>query len=236
MDLSRDSLRYLARRGHLSARRWLSATLIEKRLGIETSEPADLADFGLHAGERVRYEPSSWLSLRRALAPEAVANTDVFVDLGSGKGRIVLSAARHYPFARVIGVEIAAELTAVASANVEASRSRLRCRNIELVTADALEWEMPGDVTILFLYNPLRGEMFAAFAAHLVAELGRTPRPFRLIYNTPVEHDRLMATGCFEVLGEKAGLRPTKAWSKKLCIRTYGFVPALAAIVPPAAS
>jgi hypothetical protein len=59
----------------------------------------------------VRYEPSGWRSLRRILCAEDVSPGDVFVDLGSGKGRVILEAAQ-YPFHHVIGVEIAPELTA----------------------------------------------------------------------------------------------------------------------------
>src|ERR1700754_2580229 len=41
-----------------------------------------------------------------------------FVDLGSGKGRALLLASR-FPFRRIVGVEIAPELSRVAAANIE---------------------------------------------------------------------------------------------------------------------
>jgi hypothetical protein len=70
-------------------------------------------------------------------------------------------------------VEIAEELTAVARRNVEASRHRLRCQNVEHATPAALSWELPDDATILFLYNSVRGETFRAFVDKLVAALDR---------------------------------------------------------------
>jgi hypothetical protein len=111
----------------------------------------------------------------------------------------------------------------VARANVEASRDRLRCRDVTLVTADVLEYELPADVTVAYLYNPFRGETFGRFVSALVETLDREPRPFRLIYSTPVEHERLMRTGRFQLLREARGLRPGREWSRKLSIRMYGF-------------
>jgi SAM-dependent methyltransferase len=229
VSISPGSMHYNTRRLYLAVRRSLSAVLIDGRRGIETSDPANLGDFGLNGDGRVRYEPSSWLTLRRALPVRDVASTDVFVDLGCGKGRVVIDAARRYPFSRIVGIDIAPELIAVAANNVQASRGRLRCQDIELDAADAVEWELPDDVTILFLYNPLRGAAFRDFASNLATSLDRHPRPFRLIYNTPVEHERLMATGRFRVSRETRGLRPTAGWSKKLSIRTYEFVAAAGA-------
>jgi Histone methylation protein DOT1 len=52
---------------------------------------------GLDQPERMLYAPSSWLFLPRALRSLDVDSDDVFVDFGSGKGRVVFQAARH-PF------------------------------------------------------------------------------------------------------------------------------------------
>ena len=50
---------------------------------------------------------------------------DVFLDLGAGKGRMLLAASR-YPFRRVIGVELSDRLAAIARSNVAAFRLRAR--------------------------------------------------------------------------------------------------------------
>ncbi len=226
MRISRGSVRYHLRRAYLGLRRRISATLVDRRRGIETSREENLDDFGLHAAERVRYEPSAWVSLRRILPTTEVDRDDVFVDIGAGKGRVVLEAAVHYPFQRVIGVEISPELTAVAEANVTTTTTPLRCDSVELISADVLEYELPPDVTVIYMYNSFRGDIFNTFAARLVAALDASPRAVRIIYNTPMEHDALMATGRFRVVREARALRPSRAWSRKLSIRMYEFVPA----------
>src|SRR6478609_9761998 len=81
----------------------------ESRYAVKTSGRTDLDVYGLDADDRVYYIPSNWLTLRRVLRRHDVRPDDVFIDLGSGKGRMVLEAAR-YPFRRVIGVELAQPL------------------------------------------------------------------------------------------------------------------------------
>ena len=119
----------------------------------------------------------------------------MFADIGSGKGRVVFQAARRYPLRRVIGVELSAKLNDVARANLDAERDRLLCRNVELVTADVLEWAVPDDLTIAYLFNPFRGGVFAGFAERLAEAVARRRRPLRIIYVYPAEHDRLLQTG-----------------------------------------
>ncbi len=107
------------------------------------------------------------MSLRRILPPWEVTDHDVFVDFGSGMGRVVLQAAR-YPFRKVIGVEVSETLHGIARENIDRNRQRLRCPDIELVHADALEYEIPDDVTVAFLYNPFRGTIFATVIERLL--------------------------------------------------------------------
>ncbi len=218
-QLSVGRLRYLVRKSFVAMRGSASSMLIDSRRGIDTAKTADLTP-EIAAPELVHYEPSGWLDLRRVLRKSDVSPHDVFLDLGSGKGRVLLQAAR-YPFRRVIGVEIAPELTAVAHANVHALRGRQVCQEIELVTADALDYHLPADVTVLYMYNPFRGEVFARFVEKLIAALDDHPRPFRLIYSTPMEHECLMRTGRFSVVHEVRGLRPGRRWARKLGIRVY---------------
>jgi len=215
--------RYRMRAAYLAVRRTLSAQVIERWTGTETSTEADLQTFGLAGEGRVRYEPSGWLDLRRILRQDDVGPDDVFADLGSGKGRVVLQAAR-YPFRRVMGVELSPELTAIAHRNL-ATMSDRRCREIELVTADVLEFEIPDDLTVVYLYNPFRGEIFGRVLEKLIESVDRAPRTLRMIYRTPVEHELIEATGRFRPIRSAAGLRPTRAWSQKLSIRLYALEP-----------
>lgn len=164
--------------------------------GLDTSGTTiDLAHF--HS-ERAHYEPSGWWYLRRALADIEMSRDEVFVDFGSGKGRIVYQAAQ-YPIKRVIGVEISEKLSKVARANVDRNWHRLRCENVELVTCDAADFEIPDDMTIGYFYYPFVGETFRRVIDNIVASLDRNQRPIRLIYACPYLANEILATERFRV-------------------------------------
>jgi SAM-dependent methyltransferase len=166
--------------------------LFDRRYHVDTSAKLILAE---HDAENICYIAVNWRRLRQALPPRSVTDRDVFIDLGSGKGRAVLEAAANYPFARVIGVEVAKELNDVARRNVERTTRRLRCRDIELVRADLREYRLPDDVTVIFTNNAVRGSIFATVLREISASMSRHPRPMRLVYGNPLEDAAVLATG-----------------------------------------
>lgn len=191
--------------------KWLRSTagnlLFERRYGVRTAGKILLDEFGLAAEDRVYYIPANWRTLRKTLQRNEVGPNDVFIDLGSGMGRMVIEAAASYPFKRVIGVELAQELHDIARSNVDNTRIRLKCKNIELVQSDVLEYKVPDDVTVVFMNNPFRGPVFAAAMEKLIESVDDHPRTIRLIYGNPCEDEFLMSTGRFRVLRTIAGPR-----------------------------
>jgi hypothetical protein len=185
---------------------------VELRYGIRTEGDIDLEDLGVAAKGRLGYEGSHWIGVRRALARLAVTPADVFTDFGSGKGPAVLVAAR-FPFARAVGVEISDDLTRAARRNLEGSRLRPRARSVDFVTADVLQYEIPDDLSVVYLYNPFTGLVFARFIERLLRSVERHPRPLRLVYNYPFEHDHLIATGRFRPIDLSYSYWP--AWYKR---------------------
>jgi SAM-dependent methyltransferase len=149
--------------------------------------------------ERTWYLPSDWLDMRRALRGIEVGPTDVFVDFGSGKGRILYQAAR-YPFGKVIGVEISDTLTEIARENIEKNRHKLRCQRIEFVTTDAADFAIPDDMTVAYLFHPFSGDTFRNVIDNIVRSINRHTRPLTIIYQIPLMEDYLLSTGRFDVL------------------------------------
>jgi SAM-dependent methyltransferase len=167
----------------------------------------------------------AWGALSRGVSTAAeVSGDDVFLDLGSGRGRMVLLASR-YRFRRVIGVEVAEPLTAVARRNVASCRLRPHCGEIELVNADVLDYRIPDDVTVVYMFNPFRGAIFDAVVAELIASVDRRPRPLRLIYRNGRNCERLTSTGRFRLVRESLGLRPGRAWREATAVRLFVLEP-----------
>ena len=195
----------------------------ERPAGIETTTVVRLADVGLAGSDRVDYEPTPWRVLGRVLQQGEVAEDDVFIDFGCGKGRVLIQAAA-YPFRRIIGVELSSELVETARRNVERSLPTLRCKNIDLVNTDVLDYDIPDDVTVVYFFNPFEGEVFRRVVHKLLASLRRRPRLMRIIYTNPVEENTLLEAGA-RLLKAANGFRPTKAWSRESSVRMYSLAP-----------
>lgn len=206
--------------------RSLLSRVLERHYGIETARNVDLETLGLEGEQRQGYKPSEWSLLPRILPKREVKESDVFIDFGSGQGRVVYQAA-HYPFRRVIGVELSGELNDVARRNVHRNRHRLRCPDIQLVTTDVLDYEIPDDVTVAFFANPFQGHIFATVVERLLTSVDRKPRRLRIIYRNPVEHAFLMSTGRIRPLRQLRGLRPSREWSRSNSTRSYLVTPAI---------
>jgi len=174
---------------------------------------------GLAGSDRVDYEPTPWRVLGRMLQKDEIAEDDVFIDFGCGKGRVLIQAAA-YPFGKIIGVELSRDLVETAKRNVERSLPTLRCKDIELVHIDVLDYDLPDDVTVVYFFNPFEGEVFRRVVEKLVASLRRRPRVMRIIYTNPVEENTLLQAGA-RLLKAANGFRPTKAWSRESSVRMY---------------
>ena len=204
----------------------LATRFLEWRNGIETTGVVELDSLGLGADEdRSDYKPSEWSVLPRILPKREVSEEDVFIDFGSGLGRVVFQAAARYPFKRVIGVELSERLNDVAKANIERNRHRLRCRDVELVASDVLDYVIPDDVTIAYFANPFTGDIFQRVVRGLLASVDGHPRRLRIIYRNPVEHDFLVSTGRVRPVRHLRGLRPTREWSRSNSTRLYEVTP-----------
>jgi SAM-dependent methyltransferase len=102
-----------------------------------------------------QYQPSEPALFHEILSSMPVpVDGFTFIDLGSGKGRTLLMAS-EYPFRRVVGVEVLAELNDIAQQNIGRYRSeQQKCFNIESHAGDARSFEFPRDALVLYLFNP----------------------------------------------------------------------------------
>jgi CelD/BcsL family acetyltransferase involved in cellulose biosynthesis len=112
-----------------------------------------------------------------------------FVDLGSGKGRVLMLAALR-PFRRVIGVEISRRLHDAAVGNVAAFSARYRNKSapIECLCADASAYELPEGDLAVFLYNPFDAALLAQARDRMLAACARSARKLCVIYVNPLHH------------------------------------------------
>jgi hypothetical protein len=216
-----------------AARRLLSAArrgidlgvqrVAERRFGSDFGRKTSLDEFGLAGAGREPYLASPWFSTKRAFRRASLGAGDVVADLGSGMGFGVILAAED-PVARAMGVELAPDLVAAAERNAERSRHRLRARSVDMVATDILEWDVPDDLSVVYMFCPFKGELFQGALDRVIAAHDRHPRPLRLIYSYPWEHNRVAATGRFRTLDVIPFQWPPRPrwWARPEVVVTYG--------------
>ena len=136
---------------------------------VETSQRIHQSDLRVDSSNwahGVGYWPCPETVVRQALAALPICHEQfTFVDLGSGKGRVLLMAS-DYPFARIIGVEYAPELN-------EASME------------DMTMFELPDTPLVVFLYNPATEAVMRIVAGNIMNAALECLREIWVIYVTP---------------------------------------------------
>ena len=147
-----------------------------------------------------QYQPSEPAAFREMLDSLPAVDGFTFIDLGSGKGRNLLMAS-DYPFRRIIGVELLAELNAIAVQNIARYQSdSQKCFAIESHAAEASRLAFPGDPIVLYLFNPFPRHVWRDVLANLYRSLLAAPRQVYLIYHNPVHQDIVAAESWLQEL------------------------------------
>lgn len=124
-----------------------------------------------------------------------------FIDLGSGKGRVLLMAA-NYPFRRIVGVELLPGLDRVAEENIHKYKSDAQqCFAVQSVCGDAREFLFPPEQTVLYLFNPLPEAGLEQVVANLERSLRENPRPVYVLYHNPLLEHVLNRSGALKRVG-----------------------------------
>jgi hypothetical protein len=135
-------------------------------------------------------------SIQQSAASQSLAQGALrdftFIDLGSGKGRVLLMAS-GYPFKRIIGVEFMPELHRAAEQNIaNYSNDRQRYRQIETVCMDARDFQFPLEPLLVYLFNPFDEPAFARVLENLRHSLEQVPRAAYIAYRF-TEFESLLA-------------------------------------------
>ena len=158
--------------------------------GTETTKWVWTEDLGAnseHDGNAVGYRPSKVGPLCKLIKKLMLPRDCVFIDLGSGKGRVLLLAAQ-LGFQKVIGVEFSPALCLIARQNVRIFKRQVSkmTSHIEVIESDATRFHIPPEPCIVYAYNPFDQVVMGQFVANLTSSLKYFPRPVWLIYNTPL--------------------------------------------------
>jgi SAM-dependent methyltransferase len=139
------------------------------------------------------YQPTDPYFFREMMDALQQSQSDLsgftFIDVGSGKGRVLLMAS-DYGFRRIVGVELMPALHRIAMENLTKYRSDTqRCFALESVCCDATEFAVPEEPLVIYIFHSLP----EAPLRQMIARLGRSLRGHRraafVMYHNPVlEH------------------------------------------------
>jgi SAM-dependent methyltransferase len=112
-----------------------------------------------------------WLQTR----PTCAIDRYIFLDVGAGKGRALLSASLH-PFSQAIGIELNPRLAAIARANLAVFAQRASpLAPARVVEGDALEVPLPTTPTVAFLFHPFEAPVLRRFLRRVESHYRHLP-------------------------------------------------------------
>lgn len=158
----------------------------EMKNGVTTSkivkrEDLDISELSKEHSEE--YKPTRIRHFRLLIKGLKLPEDSVFVDLGSGKGRVLLMASMNN-FKRVTGVEISNRLCEVAKNNIVIFKRRLkRPLNIEVVNEDVLQYHIKNDENVFYFYKPFDNFVMETILERIIKSVFESPRKVWLIIN-----------------------------------------------------
>lgn len=194
----------------------------DREHGVDTTRHVMPDEAGLPAGvldSASSYVPTPARVIRHALQSLPIQPRDfTFVDFGSGKGRTLLVAS-EFEFSRIIGVEASAMLHEVAQRNVARySSSTQRCRDIQCLHMDCLDFELPRSNVVLYMYHPFGISVLRRVLARVRQSVEAFPRELFVIYVRPVFGRVFSEVPGFEKLRDFQVIRFDHSWSMYRCV------------------
>lgn len=143
------------------------------------------------------YANSGGLHLAKVLDSLKITPRDAIVDFGAGKGGALITMS-HYPFARIMGVEISPELVAIARQNL----AKLGITNVEMVVSDATNFLDLDGYNYFYFFSPFPGHVMESVIRNIGDSLVSAPRKVTIIYFNPEYHEAVVTDSPFVKVAE----------------------------------
>ncbi len=195
----------------------MAGTLPEKifdwRYGTDTCAISNLSGLTIASENRehgTRYEPTRVLSLQKLLPTirQITPGDSVLVDLGCGKGRVLLLAAGA-GFRTVRGLEFASELCEIARRNCETFKAKTKIpANFEIIHADVTTYPYRAEENVFFLFNPFDAVIFERVLSAIVHSWRKSRRQVFVVICLPTQQYR----DAIAARPELALMRKVRCW------------------------
>lgn len=134
----------------------------------------------------VIYQATRVIPLRRLFKKLNIPKDHSFIDIGSGKGRVLLIAA-EYGFEEVKGIEFSSNLTTIANKNISKYRTQYKSNTFfDVINIDAAHYKFNNIEDVFFLYNPFDEVILEKVLDNICKSLKEHKRRVWMIYANAV--------------------------------------------------
>jgi SAM-dependent methyltransferase len=138
-----------------------------------------------------KYVPTKARSFKQLMNKLDFPDNCVFVDFGSGKGRVLILASQ-FGFNKVIGIEFSPKLCAEARKNISIYKKKAGAApNIQIIESDVVDYQINDNDNVFFLYNPFNRVIMDIVLTNIISSLRNRQRKIWLIYNHPIYQENI---------------------------------------------
>ena len=127
------------------------------------------------------YEPTSYCVLERLVSSDLIAEEDVVLDYGCGKGRVDFFLS-YRTKAQTIGIEYDEHIYLGALENLKNVISRVKP---QFVLTNAEAYDVPAEVNRCYFFNPFSVEILHKVMARIIESYYENPREMFLFFYYP---------------------------------------------------
>ena len=177
----------------------------EKKYGINTTgadELKKLSQQDIDISHATIYMPVSYVLLETIFNQLPVTPRNHFLDIGCGKGRAICVAA-YNGFRKISGVDFSKVLCEMTAQNIIVVQQKYPAVEFAVTNKNVLDYDIPGDVDCIFLFNPFDEMMTEKVANAVKKNLEFTPRFLQIVYANPLYKKAFEDIGFTEVYYSK---------------------------------
>ena len=175
------------------------------KYGSNTFAPVELKNLTIIDGDKKegsRYEAVSFYMLEQLFSAfRKISGCTSIVDLGCGKGRVMMVAA-HYGFKEITGIDFATELCDQAVLNMKKKQEQFPGIVWRVINQNVENYEIaPGD-SVFFLFNPFNQSVLKNFLMKLNISCDQFPRTVYFLYASP-QYQKLFLDNGYAIIFQK---------------------------------
>jgi 16S rRNA G966 N2-methylase RsmD len=172
----------------------------ERKYGIHSSRLNDLQKLEIKGNNRKEaevYQGAGYYLLEKIfLKLQEFKAPDDIIDIGSGKGRVMVVAA-HYGFKKIMGIDFAIELCKVAERNCATITKQFPLAEWAVIHANAADFTFTQHNNVFFFFNPFKEPVMDRVIKNILQSLAEHPRKIFVAYMNP-QHKNLFKSAGFQ--------------------------------------